>query len=133
MGGNTGNAALVRLSILARNVTTALAMALTQMVGGDLSIVAAVVCLTGILGANYGIPLLNAMGITDPILRGLGMGSSAQGLGVTAIAAEPDAFPFASVSMVLTAVCATTMTSIPFVRDALIQTTLGSLASPVAA
>lgn len=127
LGGKTGNAALVRLSLLARNVTTALALPLTEMVGGNMSIASAVVCLTGILGASYGIPLLNALGVKDPICRGLGIGSSAQGLGVAAMAGEPDAFPFASVAMVLTAVAATTLASIPIIRDALVQTTVGSM------
>lgn len=125
LGGQTGNSALVRLSVLARNVTTALAMALTDMVGGDIAIISAVVCLTGILGASYGVPLLNLLGIKDPICRGLGIGSSSIGLGVAAMANEADAFPFASVAMVLTAVSATTLASIPSVRNALIQVTTG--------
>ena len=130
VGGTSGNAALVRLSVLARNVTTALALALTQMIGGDLAIVSAAVCLTGIIGASYGMPLLNAMGVKDPICRGLGIGSSSIGLGVAAMASEPDAFPFAMVGMVLSAVFATTMTSIPSIRNALIKTTIGSLPAP---
>jgi putative effector of murein hydrolase len=131
LGGKTGNAALIRLSLLARNVTTALALPLTEMVGGNMSIAAAAVCLTGILGASYGIPLLNALGVKDPICRGLGIGSSAQGLGVASMAGEPDALPFASVAMVLTAVAATTLASIPSFRNALVQTTVGTAAIAV--
>ena len=123
LGGPNGS--LVRLSVLARNVTMALAMALTDMIGGDVAIIALVVCLTGIIGASYGIPLLDAMGVTDPIVRGLGIGSSAQGLGVASIAGEPDAFAFASVAMVLTAVAGTTIVSFPAVRNALIHVTTG--------
>jgi putative effector of murein hydrolase len=123
LGGPNGH--LVRLSVLARNVTMALAMALTEMIGGDVAIIALVVCLTGIIGASYGIPLLNAMGVTDPICRGLGIGSSAQGLGVASLAGEPDAFAFASVAMVLTAVAGTTIVSFPTIRNALIRVTTG--------
>jgi putative effector of murein hydrolase len=129
LGGQTGNAALIRLSLLARNVTTALALPLTEMMGGNMSIAAAAVCLTGILGASYGIPLLNALGVKDPICRGLGIGSSAQGLGVASMAGEPDALPFASVAMVLTAVAATTFASIPSFRHALVRTTVGTVAA----
>lgn len=118
LGGASG--AMVRLSVLSRNVTTALAMAVTEMLGGDISIAASVVVLTGIIGATYGKSLLTALGVTDPISRGLGIGSSSQGLGVASIADEPDAFPFAAISMVLTAICATTLVSIPSVKDALI-------------
>lgn len=133
LGGKTGNAALVRLSILARNVTTALAMALTDMVGGDLSIAAAVVCMTGIIGASYGKPLLDVMGVKDPICRGLGIGSSAQGLGVASMSDEPDAFPFAAIAMVLTAVAATTLAAIPSVRETLIDVTTGGVVTAAAA
>lgn len=124
LGGANGS--MVRLSVLARNVTTALAMALTDMIGGDIAICASVVVLTGILGATYGKTLLTSMGVVDPVCRGLGIGSSSQGLGVAAISDEPDAFPFAAISMVLTAISATTLVSIPSVKDALISLATGA-------
>jgi putative effector of murein hydrolase len=120
-----GSPPLVRLSILSRNVTTALSMAITALLGGDISMAAAIVCLTGVLGGTYGKPLMNALGITDPITRGLGIGSSSQGLGVAAIADEPDAFPFAAISMVLTALAATALVSIPAFKDALVHVAVG--------
>ena len=119
--GTGSSAAMVRLSILARNITTALAIALTKMIGGDISIAASVVCLTGILGGTYGKALLNAWGVQDPICRGLGIGCSAQGLGVAAMLDEPEAFPFAAIAMVLTAISATTLASIPAVQKTLIR------------
>ena len=85
---------MVRRSILPRNVTTALAMVITEMLGGDIGIAVAIVCITGVLGATYGKKLLNhVLRIEDPITRGLAIGSSAQGLGVASMADEPDAFP----------------------------------------
>ena len=126
LGGKDG--AVVRLSVLSRNVTTALAMALTQMIGGDISIAASVVVMTGILGATYGKTLLTSMGVCDPVCRGLGIGSSSQGLGVASISDEPDAFPFAAISMVLTAMCATTLASIPSIRETLINLATGAAA-----
>jgi putative effector of murein hydrolase len=124
LGGKGGS--MVRLSVLARNVTTALSMALTAMIGGDISIAASVVVLTGIIGATYGKSLLTYLGIHDPIVRGLAIGCSSQGLGVASISDEPDAFPFAAISMVLTAVSATTLVSIPVVKDALIKLATGA-------
>lgn len=124
LGGMNGS--LVRLSTLARNVTTALAIALTQMIGGDVSIIAVVVVMTGVLGATFGKTFLNALGIKDPICRGLGIGSSSQGLGVASMADEPEAFPFAAISMVLTAVAATSIASIPATKNALIRLASGS-------
>jgi putative effector of murein hydrolase len=124
--GGRGGGKLVRLSLIARNVTTALAMAITTVLGGDISIAASVVVLSGILGATYGRSILDAMGVKDPIARGLGIGGSAQGLGVASLVSEPDAFPFAAISMVLTAVCFTTLVSIPAVKDELIRIATGA-------
>lgn len=123
LGGPNG--AMVRLSVLSRNVTTALAMAVTELLGGDISIAASVVVLTGILGATYGKTFLTALGITDPVTRGLAIGASSQGLGVASISNEVDAFPFAAISMVLTAICATTLVSIPAVKETLIHLATG--------
>lgn len=124
LGGENG--AIARLSMLSRNVTTALAMALTAVVGGDISIAAAVVSVTGIIGATYGKSLLNYMGIQNPVVRGLGIGSSSQGLGVASIADEADAFPFAAISMIMTAICGTTLVSIPAVKDSLVKLATGA-------
>ena len=119
--GAGNNSLMIRLSLVSRNITTALALVISKIVGGDISITASVVCLTGILGGTYGKGLLDALGITDPICRGLGMGCSAQGLGVAAMANEADAFPFAAIAMVLTAIAATSLVSIPAFKDALIK------------
>lgn len=124
LGGKTG--AMVRLSVISRNVTTALSIAITAILGGDLSIAASVVVLTGIFGATYARKVLDALGITDPITRGLATGASSQGLGVASMASEPDAFPFAAMSMVLTAVFATILVSIPAVKDALVKISVGA-------
>jgi putative effector of murein hydrolase len=123
LGGASGR--LVRLSVLPRNVTTPLAIAITNLLEGDISIAASVVVLTGIVAATYGRSLLSAMGINDPIARGLSVGASGQALGVASLKPEPDAFPFAAMSMVLTAVSATTLVSIPAVKDALISLATG--------
>jgi putative effector of murein hydrolase len=128
--GNGSSTAMLRLSVLARNITTALAMALTNMIGGNISIIASVVCLTGILGGTYGRAILDALGIRDPICRGLGMGCSSQGLGVAALASEPEAFPFAAIGMILTAISATTLTAVPSIQKALIRTATGGLPTP---
>lgn len=121
LGGMTQTGLMVRLSVLARNVTTALGLPITAILGGDMSIAAVVIVLTGIVGAQYGRRLLDAAGISDPVTRGLAVGSSGQGLGVSSMIPEEDAFPFAAMAMVLTAVSATTLVSIPFIKDALVN------------
>jgi putative effector of murein hydrolase len=124
LGGKNGS--LVRLSVLSRSVTTALALALTAMIGGDVSITMAVVTVTGIIGGSYAKPLLTYLGITDPLLRGLGIGSSSLGVGIASLGDEPIAFAFGAISMVLTAIAATTMASIPSIQKALIKTATGA-------
>lgn len=112
---------MVRLSLLSRNVTTGLAIVITQMLGGNIAIAASVVVLTGIFGATVGRRALDLLQVDDPVSRGLGMGAAGQGLGVAAIMPEKEAFPFAAINMVLTAVCATALVSVPAVRNLLIE------------
>eukprot|EP00536_Pseudo-nitzschia_multiseries_P010027 jgi/Psemu1/258664/estExt_Genewise1Plus.C_2940005 len=121
LGGTSGNALMIRLSMLARNITTALAIPVTQMLGGDISIAVVVVVLTGIVGAQYGRKLLDLVNIQDPITRGLAVGSAAQGLGVSSMVSEVDAFPFAAMAMALTAVAGTIFVAIPEVKDAVVN------------
>jgi putative effector of murein hydrolase len=125
LGGTTAGA-MVRLSVLARNVTTALSMAIAAILGGDIPIAASVGVLTGIIGATYGRMVMDAMGITDPVTRGLAVGSSGQGLGVASMVSEPDAMPFAAMAMVLTAISSTVLVSIPAVREPLMKLALGA-------
>lgn len=96
---------MIRLSMIPRCVTTALAMVVASMLGGDVSIAAAVVSLTGIIGATYARTVLDQFKITDPVTRGLAVGASSQGLGVASLAGEPDAFPFAAMAMVSCQMC----------------------------
>ncbi|KAL7433859.1 hypothetical protein ACHAXH_002159 [Discostella pseudostelligera] len=116
---NIGASAAVRLSLLTRNVTTGLAIVITQMLEGDIAIAASVVVLTGIFAATVGRDILNLLRIDDPVSRGLGMGAAGQGLGVAAMMPEKDAFPFAAINMVLTAICASALVSIPAVKECL--------------
>lgn len=121
LGGTSGNALLIRLSMLTRNITTSLAIPVTQLLGGDVSIAVVVVVLTGIIGAQYGKRLLDLVNIQDPITRGLAVGSAAQGLGVSSMVNEADAFPFAAMAMALTAVAGTILVAVPSVKDAVVS------------
>lgn len=126
LGGKIGGG-MVRLSTLSRNVTTALAIACTNALKGDVSLAILIVLMTGVLGATVCRSVLDALGIHDPVTRGLAVGGSAQGLGVTSMIPEADAFPFAAMSMILTAISATIMVSIPSIRDALVNLSQGNL------
>ena len=124
VGGEAGT--ILRKSILPRNITTPLAVAITQIINGDISQACVIVVLTGIYGATFGASFMDACGITDPVSRGLGIGASGQGLGVASMMNEKEAFPFAAVSMVLTAMAATALVSVPPIADAVVNLACGN-------
>lgn len=126
LGGKVGGG-MIRLSTLSRNVTTALAIACTNVLKGDVSLAVLIVVLTGVLGATYGRTMLDSLKIYDPVTRGLAVGGAAQGLGVTSMMPEADAYPFAAMSMILTAISATVLVSIPSVNHALVTLAQGNL------
>lgn len=138
VGGLFGTAAVVRifglasaelrLSMLPRNITSALAVAIAEILGANKSLAVAIAIVTGLIGANFGASLLDLFGIKDPVTRGLGIGSAAHGLGTAAFVDEKDAFPFAAISMALTAICGTLLVSIPSVKALAIRIALGGLA-----
>mmetsp|Transcript_36838 Transcript_36838/g.41147 ORF Transcript_36838/g.41147 Transcript_36838/m.41147 type:complete len:546 (-) Transcript_36838:113-1750(-) len=117
----------LRLSMLPRNITSALAVAIAEIIGANKSLAVAIAIVTGLIGANFGATLLDLFGIKDPVVRGLGIGSAAHGLGAAAFVEEKDAFPFAAISMALTAICGTLFVSIPSVKALAIKIALGGL------
>jgi putative effector of murein hydrolase/putative effector of murein hydrolase LrgA (UPF0299 family) len=119
----------LKLSLLSRNITSPLAMAIAGILGADVSLAVTMVVVTGLLGANYGASLLDWWGIKDPVARGLGMGAAAHGLGTAALSSSPDeaaAVPFAVISMALCASASTVAVSVPAVRQVVLQIALGA-------
>lgn len=114
----------LRLSLLSRNITSPLAMAIAGILGADVSLAVSMVVVTGLIGANFGASILDAFRIKDPVARGLGIGAAAHGLGTAAFTNERDAFPFAAIAMALTASAATVTVSIPFLRKMILQLAL---------
>ena len=135
LGGLYGTAAMVRLlriadptvrlALLSRNITSPLAMAIASILGANASLAVTMVVVTGLLGANFGASILDAAGIKDAVARGLGIGAAAHGLGTAAFAGEGDAFPFAAISMALTASACTVLVSVPLVRRSILRLALG--------
>lgn len=68
----------IRLSLLSRNITSPLAMAIASMLEADISLAVTIVVLTGLFGANFGASFLDAAGIQDPVARGLGIGAAGE-------------------------------------------------------
>ena len=116
---------LVRLSLLSRNITSPLAMAIASILGADVSLAVSMVVVTGLIGANFGASLLDAVGIKDAVARGLGIGAAAHGLGTAAFANEKDAFPFAAIAMALTASSCTVLVALPAIRRVVLRLALG--------
>ena len=115
----------IRLSLLSRNITSPLAMAIASMLGADVSLAVTAVVLSGLFGANFGASILDAAGIKDPVARGLGIGAGAHGLGTAAFANEKDAFPFSAIAMVLTASACTILVSLPPIKRTILNLALG--------
>jgi predicted murein hydrolase (TIGR00659 family) len=71
---------LVR-SIAPKSVTTPVAMAISEQLGGYPSLTAALVILTGITGAVLASPLFGLLRVRDERARGLALGTAAHGIG----------------------------------------------------
>ncbi|GAL03698.1 CidB/LrgB family autolysis modulator [Photobacterium aphoticum] len=84
-----GADAQLTASILPKSVTTPIAMAVSEQIGGVPSVAAIMVILAGLFGAVFGYPLFKLIGVKAPIAKGLTMGTVSHALG-TAKAAEED-------------------------------------------
>jgi predicted murein hydrolase (TIGR00659 family) len=89
-------------SLAAKSVTTPIAMAVTEQLGGLPSLTAVFVILTGIIGAILVTPLFNALGINDRRARGFAAGLAAHGIGTArAFQVSDVAGVFAGIAMAL--------------------------------
>ncbi len=92
-------------SLAPKSVTAPVAMAVSEHTGGIPSLTAALVILTGVLGAMIVTPLMNALGIRDWAARGFSVGLASHGIGtVRAFTVHPIAGAFAGIAMGLNAV-----------------------------
>jgi putative effector of murein hydrolase/putative effector of murein hydrolase LrgA (UPF0299 family) len=115
----------VRLMVLPRMVTAPLAIPIAGLLGANVGLAATIVAVTGLLGASLGAPLLNMLGVRDPVARGLAVGTSAHGLGTAAMGDEPASFPFAALGMALVGIFSTLIVSSPQLRALLLLVALG--------
>jgi predicted murein hydrolase (TIGR00659 family) len=83
-----GASGSVTLSLAPKSVTTPIAMAISEKIGGLPSLTAVLVIATGVIGAVLGPWFLDRLGIDDPTMRGTAMGVSAHGLGTASIYQE---------------------------------------------
>ncbi|CAN1748858.1 Plastidal glycolate/glycerate translocator 1, chloroplastic [Linum perenne] len=110
------------ISILPRCITVALALSIVSLFeGANSSLTAAVVVVTGLIGANFVQATLDKLQFRDPIARGIATASSAHGLGTAALSAkEPEALPFCAIAYALTGIFGSIICSVPVVRQSLL-------------
>ena len=70
-------------SLMPKSITTAIALGVTNEIGGIQGITVIGVMVAGISGAVVGPTLLNLFGVKDPIAQGLALGSSAHAIGTS--------------------------------------------------
>lgn len=92
-------------SLLPRSVTTPIAMGVAERIGGAPSLTAALVILTGIIGALIADDLLRFLRVEEPAIRGFAIGLAAHGIGAArALHLHAEAGAFATLGMILNAV-----------------------------
>ena len=91
----------VVMSLASKSVTTPIAMEVTQVLGGISSLTAAIVVVTGLIGAMIGFKTLYVGHVRNPMAAGLSMGAASHALGTSA-AMERDEFVGAYASLALT-------------------------------
>lgn len=68
-------------TLFPKSITTAIAVGVSESMGGLVSLTVAVVVFTGIIGAVIGPTIFKIGKITDPVAQGIAMGSSAHAMG----------------------------------------------------
>ena len=69
------------VTLLPKSITTAIGMGVSEELGGYVTITVAVIVVTGVLGNIFGELICKVFRITDPIARGLSIGSASHAIG----------------------------------------------------
>lgn len=76
-----GGSREIILSLAPKSVTTPIAISIVEKIGGVAPLTAAIVVLTGCLGAVCGPEFCRRIGVTSPVATGLAVGTAAHGVG----------------------------------------------------
>ena len=71
------------VTLLPKSITTAIGMGVSEQLGGHVSITVAVIIITGVIGNMIAESVCRAFHITDPIARGVAIGTSSHAIGTT--------------------------------------------------
>lgn len=69
------------VTLLPKSITTAIGMGVSEELGGYVTITVAVIVITGVLGNLLAEPICKLFRITNPIAKGVGIGSSSHAIG----------------------------------------------------
>ena len=93
------------LAVAPKSVTTPVAIDIARILGTNMSITAVLVVSTGMVGAIVGPRVLTALRISDPIARGVAIGTTSHATGTAAILQEGETQgAMSAVAMALTAI-----------------------------
>lgn len=93
------------LTLVTKSVTTAVAVGITERIGGIPELAPIIVISTGIVGACFGASLCRRLGVTDDRAVGLALGIAAHAIGTArAFQISQTAGAFASLGLVLNAI-----------------------------
>ncbi|WP_187265485.1 LrgB family protein [Reinekea thalattae] len=83
-----GASAQIAASLSPKSVTTPIAVLIADQIGGQPSIAAIAVMVTGLVGSVVGVPWLRAMRVHHPKAQGIAMGTACHALGTARIVEE---------------------------------------------
>ena len=71
------------VTLLPKSITTAIGMGVSEQLGGHVSIAVAVIIITGVIGNMIAESVCRAFHITEPIARGVAIGTASHAIGTT--------------------------------------------------
>lgn len=71
------------VTLLPKSITTAIGMGVSEQLGGHVSITVAVIIITGVIGNMIAEAVCKAFHITEPIARGVAIGTASHAIGTT--------------------------------------------------
>lgn len=109
----------LQLSVLTKSITTPLAIDTTRLIGGNPSIAAGIVIVTGLMGVLLSRPIFNLLKITHSRAQGLALGTTSHAIGTAhAVSLGEQATAFATVALCINGI--TTATLLPWILSLLL-------------
>lgn len=71
------------VTLLPKSITTAIGMGVSEQLGGHVSITVAIIIITGVIGNMIAESVCRAFHITEPIARGIAIGTASHAIGTT--------------------------------------------------